>query len=73
MWMLIWRASSVPVQEFHERNSPVHAAEYEGPPERRPLTRGELQAFFDAADDLVERVAGNPCAALWHSGVGRDV
>jgi hypothetical protein len=49
------RAGAVPAQVFHERNSPVHAAEYEGRPERRPLTRGELQAFFDAADDLVER------------------
>src|SRR5579859_1984280 len=49
------RAGAVPVQVFHERNSPVHAAEYEGRPERRPLTRDELQAFFDAADDLVER------------------
>jgi integrase/recombinase XerC len=35
----------------------VHAADYEGRPERRPLSRAELQAFFDAADDLVERAA----------------
>ena len=28
-----------------------------GRPERRPLTRGELQLFFDAADDHVERAA----------------
>jgi hypothetical protein len=35
----------------------VHAAEYEGRPGRRPLTRAELQAFFDAADDLAERAA----------------
>jgi integrase/recombinase XerC len=52
------RAGAVPVQVFHERNSPVHAAEYEGRPERRPLTRAELQAFFDTADDRVERAAG---------------
>ncbi|HTP14487.1 MAG TPA: hypothetical protein VMK13_01465, partial [Streptosporangiaceae bacterium] len=25
---------------------------------RRPLTRAELQAFFDAADDHVEKAAG---------------
>jgi integrase/recombinase XerC len=49
------RAGAAPVQVFHERNSPVHAAEYEGRAERRPLTRAGLQAFFDAADDLVER------------------
>jgi len=49
------RAGAAPVQVFHERNSPVHAAEYEGRAERRPLTRAELQVFFDAADDLVER------------------
>jgi integrase/recombinase XerC len=53
------RAGAVPVQVFHERNSPAHAAEYEGRPGRRPLTRAELQAFFDAADDHVERAAGS--------------
>jgi site-specific recombinase XerD len=49
----------VPVQVFHERNTVVHAADYEGRPERRPLTRAELQAFFDTADDHVERTAGS--------------
>ncbi|MGH3422711.1 MAG: hypothetical protein ACRDOD_24310, partial [Streptosporangiaceae bacterium] len=34
-------------------------AEYEGRPQRRPLTRAELQAFLDAADDHVERAAGS--------------
>ncbi|WP_239657365.1 hypothetical protein [Mycobacterium riyadhense] len=29
-----------------EHNSTTHAAAYEGRPERRPLTRTELQAFF---------------------------
>ncbi|MGH3407369.1 MAG: tyrosine-type recombinase/integrase [Streptosporangiaceae bacterium] len=51
------RAGAAPAQVFHEGNSAVHAAEYEGRPERRPLTRAELQAFFDAADDLVEAAA----------------
>ena len=46
-------------QVCHEGNTAVHAAEYEGRPERRPLTRGELQAFFDAADDHVERAAAS--------------
>ena len=33
-----------------------HVSDYEGRPARRPLTRAELQAFFDAADDRVEKV-----------------
>ncbi|MGH3718131.1 MAG: hypothetical protein ACRDRI_04670 [Pseudonocardiaceae bacterium] len=37
----------------------MHVADYEGRPERRPLTRQELQAFFDAADDRVERAAAS--------------
>ena len=47
------------VQVCHEGNTAVHAAEYEGRPERRPLTRAELQAFLDAADDHVERAASS--------------
>jgi integrase/recombinase XerC len=53
------RAGAVPVQVFHERNTAVHVSEHEGRPERRPLTRGELQAFFDAADDHVERASSS--------------
>jgi integrase/recombinase XerC len=34
-------------------------ADYEGRPGRRALTRAELQVFFDAADDCVERAAGS--------------
>ena len=37
----------------------MHVADYEGRPQRRPLTRAGLQAFFDAADDHVERAAGS--------------
>jgi integrase/recombinase XerC len=51
------RVGARPVQVCHEGNIAVHAAEYEGRPERRPLTRAELQAFFDAADDHVEKAA----------------
>jgi DNA-binding Xre family transcriptional regulator len=47
------------VQVCHDGNMAVHAAEYEGRPERRPLTRAELQAFLDAADDHVERAASS--------------
>ncbi|HLN67026.1 MAG TPA: hypothetical protein VK280_07125 [Streptosporangiaceae bacterium] len=52
------RAGAVPVQVFHERNTAAHVCEREGRPGRRPLTRAELQAFFDAADDHVEKAAG---------------
>jgi hypothetical protein len=37
------RVGARPVQVCHEGNTAVHAAEYEGRPERRPLTRGELR------------------------------
>src|SRR5258705_1288734 len=50
---------AVQVQVFHERNTAVHVCEQEGRAERRPLTRAELQAFFDAADDHVEKAAGS--------------
>ena len=52
-------------QVFHEGNTAVHAAEYEGRPERRPLTRAELQAFFDAADGLAERAAVRGARGSW--------
>jgi len=51
------RVGARPAQVCHEDNTAVHAAEYEGRPERRPLTRAELQMFFDGADDHVERAA----------------
>lgn len=45
-----------PVQVCHEDNTAAHVADYEGRPQRRALTRVELQAFFDTADDRVEKV-----------------
>lgn len=42
-----------PVQICHEWNTLSHTAEYEGRPGRRPMTRQELQAFLDYADDQV--------------------
>jgi site-specific recombinase XerD len=53
------RVGARPVQVCHEDNLAAHVADYEGRPERRPLTRQELQAFFDAADDRVERAAAS--------------
>ena len=50
------RVGARPVQVCHEWNTARHVSEYEGRPARRPLTRAELQSFFDAADDRVEQV-----------------
>ena len=50
------RFGTHPVQVCHEWNTAVHAADYEGRPERRPFTRAELQAFFDFADERVAAV-----------------
>jgi integrase/recombinase XerC len=48
---------SHPVPVCHEWNTIAHLNEYEGRPEARPFTRGELQRFLDYADDQVERAA----------------
>ncbi|HEY7224507.1 MAG TPA: site-specific integrase [Micromonosporaceae bacterium] len=47
---------AVPVQVCFAENIAVHAVDYEGRPERRPLSRNELQTFLDAADDRVATV-----------------
>lgn len=49
-------AGTHPVQICHERNTAEHLAEFEGRPERRGLTRDELQALFDHADDRAARI-----------------
>jgi len=54
-----WTAACVrlfgahPAQVCFEWNTAVHAADYEGRPGRRALTRAELQQLFDHADDRV--------------------
>ena len=54
-----WAASclaqfaSAPSQVCRAENLATHASEYEGRRARRSLTRDELQALFDAADDDV--------------------
>ena len=50
------RFGRVPQQVFHDGNSVVHVADFEGQPGRRPLTYDEVQALFDAADGHVEQV-----------------
>jgi site-specific recombinase XerD len=50
------RFGQTPVQILHEWNTVTHVAEYEGDPRRRPLTYDEVQALFDMADSLVERI-----------------
>ena len=51
---------SVPSQICRAENMATHTSEYEGRPARRSLTRVELQALFDAADDDVESIRGGP-------------
>jgi len=46
-----------PVQVFHEWNTVIHRTEYEGRPGNRPLTREELQEFFDYCDTQVAATA----------------
>lgn len=45
-----------PVQVFHEWNTVIHRGDYEGRPGNRPLSRDELQAFFDYCDQRVSQV-----------------
>jgi hypothetical protein len=39
------RFGTHPVQVCHEWNTAAHLVDYEGEPERRPMTRGEIQVF----------------------------
>jgi site-specific recombinase XerD len=52
------RFGTHPVQVFHEWNRAAHRGETEARPDRRPLSREELQAFFDHADEQVARITG---------------
>jgi site-specific recombinase XerD len=53
------RFGSPPVQVFHEWNTAVHRSEGEGRPDRRPLSRDELQRFFDYCDEQVGVLEGS--------------
>ena len=50
------RFDQVPSQVCHEWNTVAHLNEYEGQPQRRPLTYGELQTLFNYLDDRVETI-----------------
>jgi integrase/recombinase XerC len=58
------RFGSHPAQVFHEWNTAVHRAEGEARPENRPLSREELQRFFDYCDERVA-VAGRSGRKGW--------
>ena len=53
------RVGARPTQICHADNTAVHVADYEGRPQRRPLSRVECQSLFDAADDRAQRLAGS--------------
>ena len=50
------RFGSHAVQVCHGWNTAVHRGDFEGRPQRRALTRVELQTLFDAADEAVDEV-----------------
>lgn len=50
------RFGTYPVQIAGAWNTVVHRAEVESRPERRSLTRAELQDLFDAADQIVDEI-----------------
>lgn len=49
------RFGAQPARICFESNTTTHLVDYEGRPERRPMTREELQRFFDYADDRVHQ------------------
>ncbi|WP_104136024.1 tyrosine-type recombinase/integrase [Cryobacterium sp. Y62] len=51
------RFGQVPSQVCNEWNTVAHLNEYEGQPQRRPLTYRELELLFDWLDDRVDRLA----------------
>jgi site-specific recombinase XerD len=51
------RFGQVPTQICHEWNTVAHLNEYEGQPQRRPLTYAELQTLFDYLDERVDSIA----------------
>ncbi len=50
------RFGRAPELVFHEGNSVLHVADYEGTPRRRPLSYDEVQALFDTLDSRVDTI-----------------
>jgi hypothetical protein len=48
------RFGAHPARICFESNTTAHLVDYEGGPDRRPMTREELQRFFDYADGRVD-------------------
>jgi len=48
------RFGTHPMRICFESNTTAHLVDYEGGPDRRPMTREELQRFFDYADGQVD-------------------
>ena len=66
------RFGSYPVQICGPWNTAVHRSEVEARPQRRSLTRVELQALVDAADDLVDQIRARGRKGGWRrSGTRR--
>ncbi|WP_433193998.1 hypothetical protein ACQP1G_37510 [Nocardia sp. CA-107356] len=53
------RFGQIPSQICHEWNTTAHLLNYEGRPERRPLSYDELQRLFDYLDQRVEVIANS--------------
>jgi len=51
------RFGTHPARICFESSTTAHLVDYEGNPDRRPMTREELQRFFDYADDRVDAAA----------------
>jgi len=49
------RFGTHPARICFESNTTAHLVDYEGDPDRRPMTREELQRFFDYADGRVDQ------------------
>ena len=59
------RLGASPQQIVDERNLIVHVGGVRGHPGRRPLSREELQAFFDHCDAQVSAAARSSARARW--------
>ena len=59
------RFGTHPVQVFHEWNTAVHGSEVEARPDRRPLSREELQRFFDHCDERVAALESRAGRGGW--------